>query len=115
MASNDIGPCFIVIGIVFIVLDFIMFYTLYFTLMGVFFICMGCAASHKKVTATPKYTSPAISQQTSQPVYQKSASPVQPIPEIKKSEPILEKHKYCPYCGEIANGDYCSECGEKID
>ena len=84
MGSDDIGPCFIVIGIIFIAFDFLIFYTLYFTMIGVFLICMGCAASHKNMTGIPKYTSPAISQQSAQLIYQPPAPPVQAIPEIKK-------------------------------
>jgi hypothetical protein len=120
MGSDDTGPCFIVIGIILIVFDFVMFYTLYFTLLGVFFICMGCAASHKKLHPTPKYSQPTYQQtapqQTTQPINQ-ITQPIyqQPTPEVRKIEKAIEKHQFCPYCGAIANGDYCAECGEKID
>ncbi|MFX1339848.1 MAG: hypothetical protein ACFFDK_14645 [Promethearchaeota archaeon] len=112
MANNDQAPCFIVIGIVIIVMTLIIWWSPFFLIIGVGFIFGGICLAQQKVkrtgyaNQTPSYQAQPVIQQSA-PV---AAATVPPQPVI---EP--ERAKFCPHCGSPASDNFCSSCGSKIE
>ncbi|TFG07006.1 MAG: hypothetical protein EU539_06170 [Promethearchaeota archaeon] len=113
MSNDEQAPCFIVIGIIILVMTFVIYFNFFFIIIGAGFILAGCCLSSQQQkraaatsTTTPNTTQPVQSAPVTQPA---PASP--PLSEVKKEE----KHKYCPYCGSHTTDNVCDNCGAKID
>jgi membrane protease subunit (stomatin/prohibitin family) len=114
MASDDQGPCFIVIGIVIIAMSFIIWWNLFIFIMGVGFIMGGICLSQQKVKRDTAASQTSTNQ--AQPAVQQTA-PAAPAPAPAPPQPVIEpeKAKFCPHCGSPANENFCEACGAKID
>lgn len=112
MASDDQGPCFIVIGIVIIVMTLIIWWSPFFLIIGIGFIFGGICLSQQQVKRTTA-ASQAPSYQA-QPAVEQS-NPVAPVPAPPQAVIESEKAKFCPHCGSPVTGDYCESCGANID
>ena len=112
MASDDQGPCFIVIGIIIIVMTFVIWWNIFFLIIGVGFIMGGICLSQQKVKKTA-FISQSPSNQPQPAVQQTAPSTPAPPPPQPVKEP--EKAKFCPHCGSPATENFCKSCGVKID
>lgn len=116
MASDDQGPCFIVIGIVIIVATFIIWFSPFFLLIGIGFFMAGICLSHQKKKGAA-YTTPLTSYQQQTGVQQPTQNVSIATPQPQPPQPVkeIEKHKFCPHCGNPAAQNFCENCGAKID
>ena len=107
MPQQQQGPCFLVMGIVLMVVGFWWFWPL--AVMGGIFFIIGICVISQEANKAKAQTQPAqpVSQLATQPVSQPVA---QPAP-----APVTETARFCPHCGAKTTGSYCSECGSEID
>jgi len=96
------GPCFLVMGIVLLVVGFWWFWPLA-VMGGIFFMIGICLISQQSKTTASQTAQQTAQQPVAQPVAQ--PAPVQ----------IPESHQFCPHCGAQTKGKYCTACGSEID
>ncbi|MFX1313171.1 MAG: hypothetical protein ACFFHD_11245 [Promethearchaeota archaeon] len=110
MVNEEPGPCFVFLGIVMIVFDFIIINSTFLMYFGGFFIFLGIifAIIENKKTQK-KITTNIVQSQTEQQLVQIKHQ------NLIKFEQSPESHEFCPYCGKNTISEICPECGQKID
>jgi hypothetical protein len=93
-------------------MTFIIWFNFFFVIIGIGFIMGGICLSQQKVKRTA-FTSSTAASQTSTEVQQTP----QPVPAQPAPTPVAqpEEHRFCPHCGNPAEGEFCATCGAKID
>ena len=102
--------CLICIGMILIILGFIFIRNggVILLIIGAILFIVGICSSRKASKSLDK-TPTTKTTAKHQPV-----PPPEPIPQ-KAPEPKVEAPRYCSLCGAEVKGDYCPDCGTKIE
>lgn len=126
MPKSKFGVALILIGVLFIFIDWFVLYwveSLLLTFVGIVFICIGiCVSVKSSKKPPPPYTFQPPPQYYQKPPsqYYQQVPAQQPfyMPQPEQNEARLQPlgtFRYCPHCGAPVQGKFCVECGKPIE
>ncbi|MFX1445871.1 MAG: hypothetical protein ACFFHV_20840 [Promethearchaeota archaeon] len=106
--AGAVKTCLICIGLILIILGIFIFRTIVLVIIGVVLFIVGICSSRK---ASKSLDKTPITKTTPQPA---SVPPLKPTPQ-KAPEQKAESPRYCSLCGAKTTGEYCPDCGAKVE
>lgn len=100
--------CLICLGLILMIVGFFIFRNIVIGIIGVVIFIIGICSSRKASKSLDKTPTTKIT----------AKSETVPSPEStpqKVPEPKVEAPRYCSLCGAEVKGEYCPDCGTKIE